>query len=264
MKTEIIPVLVEPLYDRNIGSISRVMSNFGLTRLILINRQCSITYEAQLAAATGQNALQQRIEYSSWNEFLAQEKEGALLAFSARDGRGRQTEELRFVTQRFLAVPELTRLYLVFGREDRGLSAADLEHCHFCAKLPVPGPNFSLNLSHAALLAIYLVWQELCLRDQRDPDLAEDWSDLVSDSKQEFNLIDKKCDEIEGPLLRQKKLDEQLLKFLHSLGMNFENRRINAYTIILKLLKRAYPSRKESVLLQNIFAQAARLISKKK
>ena len=33
-------VLVEPAGDRNIGAISRVMKNFGLQQLILVNPQC--------------------------------------------------------------------------------------------------------------------------------------------------------------------------------------------------------------------------------
>ena len=53
-------VLVRSLYDRNIGSSSRAMANMGAHRLILVNPQCEITYEAQLAAATGQEALQKK------------------------------------------------------------------------------------------------------------------------------------------------------------------------------------------------------------
>ncbi|KUK59661.1 MAG: RNA methyltransferase, TrmH family, group 1, partial [Methanoculleus marisnigri] len=42
---EISVVLVEPLYDGNVGFTARVMKNFGFTRLVLVN-PCSLGDDA--------------------------------------------------------------------------------------------------------------------------------------------------------------------------------------------------------------------------
>jgi len=62
-------VLVRTIYERNIGATSRAMSNMGMDKLILIEPQCDITFEAQQTAATGQTGLQNRTTYKSWEDF---------------------------------------------------------------------------------------------------------------------------------------------------------------------------------------------------
>ena len=82
-------VLVKTIYESNIGATSRAMSNMGAKKLFLISKQCEITFKAQQAAASGQDAFQNRTEYDSWNDFYKNEPDGIRIAFSARDGRGR-------------------------------------------------------------------------------------------------------------------------------------------------------------------------------
>lgn len=137
-------VLVKTLYDRNIGSTSRVMNNMGVDELILVAPQCEVTYEAQLAAATGQKALQTRKVYSSWDEFYRNESDGVRISFTARDGRGRLVKDFDTQLKGYLETlreqPEdeatLTKnMYLIFGPEDAGLSASDMEMSNFAVKM---------------------------------------------------------------------------------------------------------------------------------
>ena len=157
-------VLVRFIYERNIGATSRAMANMGVNTLILIGPQCDITIEAQKAAATGQEALQNRIVYKNWDEFYANEPRGLQIATSARDGRGRQSEDLAQTLTRlkethpeFLSKKENALvMHLVFGPEDHGLEAHDLTYAHHCCSIPTFGPNPSLNLAQATLLALYI------------------------------------------------------------------------------------------------------------
>lgn len=71
------------------------MSNMGFNRLILIAPQCELGYPAQQSAATGQFALQNRVNYSSWQDFLENEPEGIKIALTARDGRGRDVKDFK-------------------------------------------------------------------------------------------------------------------------------------------------------------------------
>jgi tRNA/rRNA methyltransferase len=48
------------------------------------------------------------------------------------------------------------KVALVLGGEKRGLSDAELELCHDVVAIPTPGPQPSMNLSHAAGILMYL------------------------------------------------------------------------------------------------------------
>ena len=162
-------VLVGTLYEMNVGATSRAMANMGFSRLIMIDRKCELTYAAQQAAATGQAAWQNRIEYKSWEEFFKHEPEGLRLGFSARDGRERPVQDWSAALRdlkthadwQLSTSPEPLPLYLIFGPEDRGLSNEDLRLAHRNCNIPTFGDNSSLNLAQAVLLALFVFRQEL-------------------------------------------------------------------------------------------------------
>jgi tRNA/rRNA methyltransferase len=160
-------VLVRSIYPRNIGAVSRAMSNMGSEKLILIDPQCKLDYEAQQAAATGQQGLQNRQVYTNWKEFFLEHSEGIRLSLTARDGRGRLVRSLPELIQELpnlspslkVTTEKTIPIYLIFGPEDWGLSADDLNLTHFCCSIPTFGSNWSLNLAQAVLLALYIVRQ---------------------------------------------------------------------------------------------------------
>ncbi|MDD2474185.1 MAG: TrmH family RNA methyltransferase, partial [Methanoculleus sp.] len=53
---EVSIVLVEPLYDGNIGFTARVMKNFGFTRLVLVN-PCPLGDDAVMRASHARDVL---------------------------------------------------------------------------------------------------------------------------------------------------------------------------------------------------------------
>ncbi|MCX7978698.1 MAG: RNA methyltransferase [Bdellovibrionaceae bacterium] len=225
-------VLIRPLYSRNIGSTSRAMSNMGCEKLILIDPRCQIDFEAKQAAATGQLALENCRIYSSWQEFNSTEARQIRIGFTARDGRGRRVEFLQAALTRLKLQSPLPALDLVFGPEDSGLSNEDLEQCNFACALPTYGENPSLNLAQAVLLAAFIVRQELKETPANLKDLLE-W--------------------------RLGYIDEGTLKnFLQALRLDISDRRINAFTEISRLLRRAYPNEKEAKILEMVLQQAIR------
>ena len=245
-------VLVRSIYERNVGATSRAMANMGFRRLILIDPQCDITFEAQQAAATGQEALQNRKVYSSWKEFFHHEPEGFRIALTARDGRGRAVKELAETLQTLRTealqseVAENssakespgTQLYLIFGPEDWGLSAADLEYTHFACSIPTFGENPSLNLAQAVLLALFVV----------------------------RNTYGGTRTTLEGAQTQKKAQQDQisffettLKEWLQEMGFNFDHhKKINAYSVLRRAWLRNLPTQKELRMMEIVVQQSLR------
>lgn len=222
-------ILVRTLYDSNIGSVSRVMSNLGSKHLILIAPECELTYSAQQAAATGQDALQTHRRYDTWDEFYKNEPEGLRIALTARDGRGRQVRHL----DETLAAQAIGRkpVYLIFGPEHWGLSNSDLEHAHFACSLPTFGENPSYNLSHAVLLASFIARSST-------PDVATEQSESAATST---------------------RFPEETVKlWLKTLGFDVDRTGMNVLTVLRRLLLHSVPTEKEIRSLEVVLHQSIR------
>lgn len=152
-------VLVEPLYGGNVGQTARAMLNFGLTRLALVNPREHQTSEAYWMAREGKSLLDAAELYPTLDEALADT--GLAVGTTRRVGKYRRpamTPE-EFVREAAPLSGENT-IALVFGREDSGLSAAELKLCQWLVTIPA-NPEFpSLNLAQSVLLMGYLLYRE--------------------------------------------------------------------------------------------------------
>ncbi|GIL17567.1 MAG: tRNA (cytidine/uridine-2'-O-)-methyltransferase TrmJ [Oligoflexia bacterium] len=241
---EIHVVLVRTLYERNIGSVSRAMCNMGASKLILIDRKCEITYDAQQAAATGQEPLSSRVEYSNWNDFLKTHSDGIRIAFSARDGKMRQVRDFaetlmwlqnndsRFQLKTEIPVP----IYLFFGPEDWGLSTDDLDQCHIAANIPTFGNNTSLNLAQAVLLGLFI--------------LRTEWGGSRSKLEGQQPAREQSS---QNPFP-----DEALRTWISEMGFKIENRKVSAYSVLKKMLMSTVPTSKELRILEIVLNQGIR------
>lgn len=247
-------VLVRPLYERNIGAVARAMTNMGASRLILIERKCELTIEANHAAASGQKPFEERIEYPSWDEFTQNEDpDGIRLCFTARDGRGRLVYDFadtlnRLVTESPLFVEEEiteenpAQLYLIFGPEDWGLNAKDLEYGQRAVTIPTFGANTSLNLAQAVLLALFI--------------LRSNWGGQVT--------------KLDGQRNRKRNVglpnifpDATLLKWITTMGYDLSKKKINVYTVLRRMMLANAPTQKELRILETVMQQSTRLMREK-
>lgn len=246
-------VLVGTLYERNVGAVSRAMANMGAHRLILIGKKCELTFAAQQAAATGQEGLQERTEYENWNSFFSAEPDGVRIAFTARDGKGRAArdfaEALKFIKEEspfFQSTVDdaedessdkIVPIYCIFGPEDWGLSAQDLELCHVVCCLPTYGPNASLNLAQAVLLALFV------LRDQ--------WGGTRT--KLDGQQKPKKAQDRDGIFPEQ-----TLRKWLEEMNYDLSSRKTNVFTVLRRMLLHNVPTQKEVRILETVLQQSLR------
>ena len=161
-------VLSRPIYPRNVGMCARALANMGGGQLIVIAPACSLDDEkAKQGAAGAQDALRTAIAFDSWEQFDAVAQDGLIIALSGKDGRLRtpdlleeRLENLRTANAPLL-IDQTVPIYLLLGPEDDGLAPNELERAHHVCRLSTFGDFFSLNLSHACLLALYVLQRHL-------------------------------------------------------------------------------------------------------
>lgn len=236
-------VLVRSIYERNVGAASRAMSNMGCKHLILIDPKCEFTIESQKAAATGQDALQNKTIYQNWSDFYNNEPESIRIAFTARDGRGRLTKDYSETLKNILSTsPDLIResetpfvIHLIFGPEDWGLSGDDLEQVHHACLIPTFGENASLNLAQAVLLAMFMTRQQIG-GDRTKLDGQQPCRTTTS------NVFP----------------DDALKNFLIEMGYDLNKPRINVFTVLRRMIMQNTPTKKELTILEGVLQQGIR------
>ncbi|MEM9264748.1 MAG: RNA methyltransferase [Cyanobacteria bacterium P01_F01_bin.13] len=145
-------VLVEPAGPLNIGSVARVMKNFGLAQLVLVNPQCDPHSDHARQMAVHAYDI---IESSKVVTTLPDALTGCqrAIATTARH-RDLQTP----LESPELALPwllELSPTALLFGPEDRGLNNDEMLQAQRFIKIDTRPPYESLNLAQAVAICCY-------------------------------------------------------------------------------------------------------------
>jgi tRNA/rRNA methyltransferase len=160
-------VLVEPAGALNIGSIARVMKNMGLSQLVIVNPQCEVAgEEATRMSVHAINLLQSARIVSDLPTALA-----GCTRVIATTARERSIPTLLETPRQ--ALPWLVErnepTALIFGREDSGLTNAELNYATRYLRIPVGSEYTSLNLAQAVGVCAYEL--QMCLGSIDDPNL---------------------------------------------------------------------------------------------
>lgn len=238
-------VLVRSIYERNVGSTSRAMANMGFTKLILIDPQCEFTIESNKAAANGQAPLAERTVYKSWAEFYEKEPRGIQIATTARDGKGRQVEDLETMLKQIQQTNASINkssdddfvFHFVFGPEDWGLSADDIQYANHCCSIPTWGDNTSLNLAQATLLAMHI------------------FRSVFGGSRSRLEGQQQARAQQKKPIIFP---DETLKSWLEEMNIDLSKRKTNIFTVLRRMLLQNAPSEKEFRMLEIVLQQSIR------
>jgi len=154
-------VLVEPLYEINIGYVARTMKNFCLGKLILVNPQCEVGDTAYRYAMHGRDVLEKAQRIDSLEEVfdgfdLVVSTSGKSPLSSGYHRRSLTPED--FVN--LLSGVE-GRAAILFGREDIGLTNEIIKETDFLVYIPANIEYSTLNLSHAVAIIAYVIFREL-------------------------------------------------------------------------------------------------------
>jgi tRNA/rRNA methyltransferase len=150
-------VLVRTQFAGNLGSVARVMRNFGLSQLVLVAPEASrADRQARQLSTHGQAILDQARVVADFGEAIA---DCVLVAgTSARVGGPyrRQSHGLPDdILPRLLDAAASGPVALVFGPERDGLTNAEVTRCHYLIHIPSDPDYPALNLAQAAAVCLY-------------------------------------------------------------------------------------------------------------
>ena len=143
-------ILVQPQEPGNVGSAARVMKNFGLSELYLVDPQCELTRDAYALATHAADVLDDAVTVSSTLEAVADRRLVLGTTARARTSEGFDVYTPRAAAKTFAREDAA----LMFGPERAGLSNEDLDLCHAYIRIPT-GDFASLNLAQAVNLVAY-------------------------------------------------------------------------------------------------------------
>ncbi len=149
-------VLVEPIYSGNVGSVARVMKNFGFSELVLLN-PCVLDTSARVMAVHAYDIIENaRIEITLKDALAGS---NIIVGMTGLPGKT-ENEHMRIpaLSPRKLK-DKLTGksgvVSLLFGRENDGLRNDELELCDIIVNIPTSPEYPSMNLSHAVAVVLY-------------------------------------------------------------------------------------------------------------
>jgi TrmH family RNA methyltransferase len=156
----VVVILVEPASPGNIGSAARAMKTMGLRDLVVINGPADFANHQQtiMLGHGAQELLQRARAVTTWEQ--ATEGLHWLVGTTHRKRRAQfpQIVEARQTAVKIAELSQRHRVGIVFGREEAGLTDAELRKCHDLASVPQAAEHPSLNLAQAVMLFSYEVY----------------------------------------------------------------------------------------------------------
>lgn len=223
-------VLVEPQGPLNVGSVARVMKNFGLHELVLVNAKCDITSQpAQNMASHAKDLLENTKQVTSLEEALKDCSRVVATTMRIRKpspGLEPPDQTLPWL----LESPEPTAI--LFGPEDHGLSNEDLQWAQRWLCIPASAEYPTLNLAQTVAICCYELFQHSKTPEQND----KDWEPLADVTQ--FNAF---LDDFSALLLRA--------------GFLYPHTADDRMNKIRSLLFRSQPAQKELAMLRGIVSQ---------
>lgn len=149
-------VLVEPLYQGNVGSVTRAMKNFGFSDLVLVN-PCKLEGEARAMSSHARDLLESAKIVSTLEEAI--EDCSIIIGTTGIAGSrfdlhlrvpGYTPEEMK---ERLSGVDG--KVAVLFGREDNGFTREELKKCDMIMTIPTSEVYPVMNLSHAVTVVLY-------------------------------------------------------------------------------------------------------------
>lgn len=153
-------VLDHPKDVVNIGGAIRVMKNFGLTDLRLVNPDAFDAYRLEGIAHRSMDLIESCTIHDTLDEAIGDATFVVGTTARARTA-GRAYTRPREVAQTVAERVGEGTAAILFGREDRGLTNEALDRCHAVTIIPTSVEYSSINLAQSTLVLAYEIFMAL-------------------------------------------------------------------------------------------------------
>lgn len=191
-------VLIEPENAGNVGAICRVMKNFALKSLVIVNPKCDV--ESGEAIARSKHA-KDVLENAKVGGFEMLDGFDYLVGTTALIGSDYNIPRSPLMPFEFakLVSDKNGKIGLLIGREGNGLTNEEIMRCDFIVTIPASPEYGTLNVSHACAVLFYELYKERGIKEMEERfEVAskvdkEQILKMVEDilSKMEFSTDDK-------------------------------------------------------------------------
>jgi tRNA/rRNA methyltransferase len=147
-------ILVEPAGPLNVGSVARVMKNFGLNQLVLVNPQCDPWgTQARQMAVHAQDILDGLVSVATLPAALQGCKRAIATTGIIHDWDAPLENPQTALPWLLEEIGQPAAL--IFGREDRGLTNQELNYAQRFVRISTSSSYSSLNLATAVAICCY-------------------------------------------------------------------------------------------------------------
>ncbi len=147
-------IMVRPRGSGNIGSVARAMKNVGAGELAIVGKARTRSFWARAMAVHGREILADARCYETLREAIADCT--LVVGTTCRSGLYRSHSQTpRQAAAAIVSTAKNSKVALIFGPEDHGLSNKDLEHCQLLITIPTHPEYQSLNVAQAVMICLY-------------------------------------------------------------------------------------------------------------
>jgi tRNA/rRNA methyltransferase len=217
-------VLVRPHYAGNLGSAARVMKNFGLSELVLVEPIANPqTMEAVMMATRGLEILTSARRANTLAEAVGDcnyvlATSGEVGGLTRKGLWGTPEEKMPSL----LCALDTGLGAIVFGPEPSGLTVEEIAACHGMIYIPADDEYPSLNLAQAIAICLY--------------ELRKQWLNRAGVAQRE---------DPPASYADQERLFEHLKEALYSVRFLWDFRSDGIFHVIRQVITRGMPSHKE-------------------
>ncbi len=231
-------ILVEPIYDGNLGSIARAMKNSGLTKLILVKPEADIKGSmARKMSVSAYDILKNAEIYDSLDKALS-DFEYLVGTTNRKRAASNRYFTAKGITENLLSLSKKNKIGIMFGREDSGLTNDELSYVNDIVNIPTSSRLTSLNISQAVMIMGYEIYQY--------------------HNKNGFSQIP---DYVPASVERKEYLFKRGRKLLDLINFSGKHKREEIFQTLKYLLNRAVPSKREVDIIQGIIKEVNNRIS---
>ncbi len=155
-------ILVEPSRGGNVGAAARAMKTMGFTDLRIVvspaeegRREDPRTWDEARAFAHGSREILDNAGVFNTLQEALQDRDLVVGTTARRRGKRDDYHPPRELRELLREGRRGDHIGLVFGREESGLSNAELEFCHLATAIPMRSSYPSLNLGQAVMVYCY-------------------------------------------------------------------------------------------------------------